>query len=225
MQVLVFSDTHLTHRFNQKKFNFLEDLIKSVDKVIINGDFWEGYIINFEKFLNSPWQQLFPLLKSKDTVYCYGNHDKESRCDHQVEVFSNYQTNELEINLFGQKFLIKHGYGFGSKILDKPTRCLDSKIIQKAVLPLILENRFFEEKSSSLLGSSFYKFFFKKIRQHKSLYNYALSLANQDYNCVFSHSHYPFLADNYANTGTILNNWASFLIIEDGELSLYKQKY
>ena len=36
-KVLVISDTHLTSKFGQAKFDFLFELISSFDKVIING--------------------------------------------------------------------------------------------------------------------------------------------------------------------------------------------
>ncbi len=81
MKTIVLSDTHLYEEFDEKKFNFLKRIISKVDRVIINGDFWDSYICSFSDFINSPWKKLFPLLKTKKTVYIYGNHDKKSLTD------------------------------------------------------------------------------------------------------------------------------------------------
>ena len=52
-KILIFSDSHLSPRFNQAYFNKLANLIEQADQVIINGDFWEGYFYSFDEFLNS----------------------------------------------------------------------------------------------------------------------------------------------------------------------------
>lgn len=65
MRVLVFSDTHLTKAFDDKKCEFLKKIISDSDQVIINGDFWDGYIISFDEFLKPEWACLFPPLKAK----------------------------------------------------------------------------------------------------------------------------------------------------------------
>ena len=63
MKILVFSDTHLTDVFDAARFEAMAKMIDEVDQVIINGDFWDGYIIKFSEFIESGWNQLFPLLK------------------------------------------------------------------------------------------------------------------------------------------------------------------
>ena len=64
-KTLVISDLHLTTASDPKKFRFLKKLISSFDRVIINGDLWCVYTDTFDQFINSDWQRLFPLLKSK----------------------------------------------------------------------------------------------------------------------------------------------------------------
>src|SRR3990172_1424130 len=63
MKILVFSDSHLTDKFEEKKFYFLKKIIRQSDFVIINGDFWDGYLTTFNRFISSNWSKLFPLLK------------------------------------------------------------------------------------------------------------------------------------------------------------------
>jgi hypothetical protein len=59
MQTLIFSDTLLHQKFDQKKYNFLLKIIKAADQVIINGDFWDSDLSSFDKFVKSRWKQLF----------------------------------------------------------------------------------------------------------------------------------------------------------------------
>lgn len=109
MDILIFSDTHLYHRFNKKKYRFLKRIIESSDRVIINGDFWDGYLTDFDRFINSPWKQLFPLLKSKKTVYLYGNHDAKEFSDKRTSLFSDIQTYQYKLKVNNQTYVIEHG--------------------------------------------------------------------------------------------------------------------
>jgi predicted phosphodiesterase len=52
-KVLIFSDTHLTCKFDKLRFLALKKIIEEADIVIINGDFWEYISCPFEKFINS----------------------------------------------------------------------------------------------------------------------------------------------------------------------------
>jgi len=106
---LIFSDLHLTDHFDLAKFQFLNELISSAEHVIINGDFWDSYFTSFEKFLNSPWQDLFPLLKAKQAIYLYGNHDRAVDSDERVNLFSSTQAIRHDLQLPNYKFRIEHG--------------------------------------------------------------------------------------------------------------------
>ena len=65
-KILIFSDTHLTKRFEEKKYNLLVRLVSSSDRVIINGDFWDSWFVSFKDFLGSKWNKLFPLLRERE---------------------------------------------------------------------------------------------------------------------------------------------------------------
>jgi predicted phosphodiesterase len=92
MKILVISDVHLDNAFEKPKYRFLKKIIRRADRVIINGDFWDGYLVKFQQFIQSPWKSLFPLLKSKKTIYIYGNHDKKILSDKHTALFSDIQT-------------------------------------------------------------------------------------------------------------------------------------
>jgi UDP-2,3-diacylglucosamine pyrophosphatase LpxH len=109
MKTLIFSDTHLSLPFEEKKYNFMRGIIEPADRVIINGDFWEGHLIKFEQFIHSPWKNLFPLLKQKNTIYIYGNHDEELMTDKRVQLFSDEQFDKYEIQLKRKKLIVEHG--------------------------------------------------------------------------------------------------------------------
>ena len=72
MKTLVLSDTHLTDRFDERKFNFLRAIILPSDQVIINGDFWDSWFTDFDGFVSSKWSGLFLLLLKKNTIYLNG---------------------------------------------------------------------------------------------------------------------------------------------------------
>jgi len=110
MNTLVLSDTHLSSDFDEKKFRVLHDIIKNADKVILNGDFWDGYFISFQEFLDSKWQHLFPLLKKKKAIYLHGNHDREDMTDNKLATFfSDIKAKRFELKIGKKKFIFEHG--------------------------------------------------------------------------------------------------------------------
>lgn len=108
MKYLIFSDSHL-HSFDEKKYLLLKEAIEQSDRVIINGDFWDGYLTSFETFINSQWQLLFPFLKSRQTVYIYGNHDKKRQSDERVQLFSTEQTQRYKLPVNSHTLVLEHG--------------------------------------------------------------------------------------------------------------------
>lgn len=219
MKTLIFSDTHLTHRFERKKFRYLKRLIESVDEVIINGDFWDGLSTTFEKFVNSPWQELFPLLKQKNTVYIYGNHDFEHMADERVSLFSVKQVEKHVAHTNPKKLTIKHGH--------QHTPSIQNKIGNKTYLKFI--NRLYEYGEWFVL-----KLFGKGIFRHGlygffnySLHTYAKLHLPETEILVCGHSHSAvFLpGEKYINSGFIRHGLAQYLIIENKKIRLIEEKY
>lgn len=128
MKYLVFSDTHFTERFDQRQFDCLINAISNVDKVIINGDFWDGYMTTFDKFLASEWNKLFPILRSKDSIYLHGNHDKKVLADERVSLFSAEQGDEFEFALGKQKVFIQHGNKLAPTLEDMHPKLFNNKL-------------------------------------------------------------------------------------------------
>jgi len=110
MKTLIFSDTHLTDKFDKELFDYIAKLVKNADQVVINGDFWDAYITDFDNFCTSEWQKLFPLLKKKKTVYIFGNHDEQKYMDERMNLFSNVQKHVHKIKLKDKYIKIQHGH-------------------------------------------------------------------------------------------------------------------
>jgi predicted phosphodiesterase len=117
MKIFVFSDSHLNSRYDEKFFQWVKYWSQKADKVVICGDFWDRDMCSFDEFLNSDWKDtLFPLLKSKDTHYIYGNHDLHTDSNEGVNVFSNSQSYELDLDIKEKEFHFEHGNKLCSEI-------------------------------------------------------------------------------------------------------------
>lgn len=214
MKTLVFSDTHLSDRFEEKKLAFLASLIERADRVIINGDFWDGHIITFEEFINSPWKKLFSLLKSKQTVYIYGNHDRQEFSDSRVGAFSAIQANSYEYKDKGTSFFFEHGNHTLPSIdetLHLPRLCV---------------------KLSTKTYTRLERFITRRIRKTIRFWGRVLNgkLKKRKMNGSFSiygHTHYAeFDPRNlFANTGFIQHGLAQYVFIENGRASAHEEWY
>jgi predicted phosphodiesterase len=224
MKTIVISDLHLTNKFSQRTFNFLTKLFNSVDRVIINGDFWDSYITSFDKFVKSDWQQLFPLLKSKKTHYNYGNHDREKDCDQRVNLFSDTQGLSLTLEVGDKKLLIKHGNDLRPTLVESrpflDTRLINNIFYKYGAFP-------FYGFLQRLSKGKFYKNYPRAKATINFFKNWARENMKDDEILVCSHSHIGKIDwnNNFLSTGSLQNHWAEFLLINDDEISLVKKRY
>src|SRR3989344_3091091 len=205
MSTFVFSDTHFTTKFNQRKFDKLAGLIKRADQVIIDGDFWEGLIITFDEFLKSKWNELFPLLKEKHAIYIYGNHDDEYFCDERVSQFCDQALSSYLLETPKQKFLFTHGQNFlypkqpkGVKLIPHPRR--------EELLHLIQYTIF------SLFGPFAYPKSFNNISKQDRE-----SITSMQNLLVCGHTHRPELRKDlhFADLGAFNYGYANYMWIDD----------
>lgn len=108
-KVTILSDCHL-HEFNELQYSRLIKTISDCDQLIINGDFWFDKKTTFDSFINSEWQRLFPLMKSKNTLYLFGNHDMPKLSDQRINLFSEAAGFELKLMAGKLSFHIEHGH-------------------------------------------------------------------------------------------------------------------
>lgn len=216
MKILVFSDTHLTHRFDEKKFRFLKKIISSVDKVIIAGDFWDGYQTSFDKFVTSQWKNLFPLLKKKKTVYCFGNHDKKEFADHRFKSFSTTQTYQYRQKIGKKTYVFEHG----NRLFVSVDMIINNKLIISILTFLahrMLAPLFYKLNSNPL------KIIDKNgtIKIQKAIKSEIKK--NEYYVC--GHMHEKIVNSFYANSGFIDYGIGQYLIIENSIPRLMEERY
>lgn len=217
MKILVFSDTHLTHQFDQKKFLFLKRIISDADQVIINGDFWDGYKITFDDFISSSWNKLFSLLKSKKSIYIFGNHDQMRFCSRQMSLFSVKQVDRYFLKTKKYNFVIEHGnkifpfYDENTDIKMPISIKLIYDLLEKTLIK-ISGNLFFIFPLGKQLNITMKNRFKKKYFKNEIL--------------ICGHTHSPEfnIKNNLINVGFIRHGLAHFLII-DGEKIEFKEEW
>jgi len=214
-KILIISDTHFASKVDER-LALLKNLIPQYDQVIINGDFWDCYLTTWNRFVKSGWSELFPLLKSKNTIYIYGNHDHPNRMDEKVSLFSNHQMWSLEIESEGYNIHIEHGNGIipsleevfpfitkSRKLIKLEYRIFDG-LVRKHLLPFIKYGRRMNNKM------------LKKFRgkDGKSI-------------LVTGHSHFPESRNEqmFYNSGLIRWNRLDYIEILDGKINLVKSSY
>jgi len=224
MSTLVFSDTHFTKKFHPRQFEALKKLISESNKIIINGDFWEGLSISFDEFLKSEWNKLFPLLKQKDTVYIYGNHDDKIFSDERVYQFCNKAVDEYYLNTPKQKYLFKHGHEF---LFPKHS----SDCIKKHKWEARTLGRKFRLTVASIVQDVGFGIFGPRILP--SIINripaeVRVTIGKSNYLLVCGHTHRPGHApkNGFLDVGFFSHGWANYLKIdESGEFEMVSKRY
>lgn len=219
MKTLVFSDTHLSFPFEEKKLNFLKNIINNADQVIINGDFWEGYFISFSNFINSPWKELFPLLKKKKAIYIYGNHDRKRFADKNLTLFSTEQTDSYTLKSGDKTFKIEHG----NRLLPLENTT-EEKIINANpnVTTKIMEQ--IEKFIVRTTGSTYQLGLRNLNKKIKNLVKLEL-LEGEYYVCGHTHCAEIDYSNRFINTGMIKHGLAQYLLIDNGIIIPKQEKY
>jgi len=216
MKTLIFSDSHLSKKFEQSKFDLLKKIISSADRVIINGDFWEGYNCTFKQFINSPWNKLFPLLKKRKTVYIYGNHDKKKYSNINVKLFSEVQVQKYKFRSGDKTFYLEHG--------DRLVPLWDDYLPR---YPKLLNN--FMDKIEWLMFKVFGKIhlyvFFRLLNKRAKKLVRGKYKRNEYLVCGHTNFAEIDLKRNFINSGFIKHGIGQYLIVEDGEITAHEERY
>ncbi len=221
MKRLIFSDSHLTNELEPKLYDYITKLIKSVDQVIINGDFWESYVINFDEFINSEWSKLFPLLLKKNTIYIYGNHDSSEVVDDQAELFSVSQVEKYQFKAGKKSVTVTHGHHIAPEfdgVFPAVTRRYGHWY------PLI----FRLSRSPSRFGQ-----IYRLLKQQHYLYNmrrlraHAQNIFEENELLITGHSHIQVddRDNGFINLGPFQQGWARYLLIDGSKITLKEERY
>jgi UDP-2,3-diacylglucosamine pyrophosphatase LpxH len=220
MKTIIISDLHLSPRLINRKFNYLQRIIQNADQVIINGDFWEGYVYYFSQFINSPWQALFPLLKAKNTIYIFGNHDPQKWMDKQINEFSQVQAEQIKIPIGNKTLVIQHGNQI-CKLMDESHNWLVNKYT------MILSDLYCKI-GLRLFKFKFYRKYYLLANKYQNFLRlWAMQHLNHDQILVSGHTHIGEidLNSNYINSGFIHFGFAQYIEIDDEKIRLIEEKY
>lgn len=232
MRTIIFSDTHLTNRFDKHRSDFMRRIINRTDRVIINGDFWDDSVKN-HRFMVSQWKQLFPMLKKKKTIYVYGNHDKKEKWSEDVHQFCVRGCSEYRFRSGKREFIVKHG---DSLVPAASYRHLQDKhknpvarlfwwsalIIPHRMHGLMIALRL-ERLPIFFTEGRFYENF-KYLNEHMKEHTRQLG-KDQFLICGHSHSQEIDMEKNYINTGFINHGIGQYAVIEDGKISMVDDRY
>lgn len=219
MRTLVFSDTHLSVHFDEKKFNFLRNIISNADRVIINGDFWDGYFTSFKEFSNSPWNQLFPLLRKKQAIYIFGNHDRKKFADDEINKFSTKQTDAYSLTSGDKTFVFEHG----NRIL--PLENTDGVTIVSGKPKLLTTVMEHIEKMIVKTTGAYYQIGLRNL--NKIIKDrIKLELKKGEY-FVCGHTHCAEVdhENRFINSGMIKHGLGQYLLIENGAIFAKQENY
>ena len=219
MKYLIFSDTHLTPRFEPDKCRLLLEAISDADRVIINGDFWEGYLHTFDELVESEWAHtLFPALKQKKAVYLFGNHDEKRRSDKRVSLFSATQGLQHAFESGDKTIITEHG--------DRVYPMLDSRI--GVLLPGWTVNvlQHVEEYALRIFGEGFTRLMYRPMNE-KIKKGDIVSKLDKDTYLITGHTHFGEIdhESRYANSGFNKYGYLSYITIEDGDIQLHQKRY
>jgi predicted phosphodiesterase len=216
MKTVIFSDTHLSSKLYRRKFNYLKSIIEDADKVVIAGDFWDGFLTSFDRFVNSKWQTLFPLLLEKQAVYLYGNHDRPEWADERVSLFSVEHGMDTTVTTNSRTYHITHGHTVFTSLEDKypflnrkATLRMGSSV--DVIHKFIWGNHFLKEGS--------------KINRPMSAWAKDNLLEHQI--LIAGHSHYPQidLPNRFVNSGFIGLGYGSYVVIDENGPQVVKERY
>lgn len=212
MRYLIFSDTHLTPIFEPAKFRILKEAIMRADRVIINGDFWEGFAGTFDQFVNSRWAtELFPLLKKKKAVYLFGNHDPKRLSDERVAMFSVLQAERYQFTSGKNIYSIEHG----NRLIRFPDLSVSMRVILEKIEDIVFK----------LMGKTFVRLAYKRFNERiKRMIRHTYQ--EHEY-LITGHTHYAEidLENHYINGGFNHYGLSQYLFIEDGVVTPVEKTY
>lgn len=222
MKTVIFSDTHLTEQFDPKLCLILEKIIAEADRVIINGDFWDGYLTDFNSFVNSEWQRLFPVLKEKQAVYIYGNHDEKWMSDDRVNLFSVLQGYEYTFYSGQKKLKVFHGQKLFSSWVTNYSQLLPFEIVKRVNCWL-----HDQQARQTVLGKITHKIETSfDVSGDGRVYKYISSVVRpRDEWWVLGHTHLPRYSDElkYLNSGKFTLETPTYLFLQNETFTLRRE--
>ncbi len=227
---IILSDLHLgsTNIHTERLAMFLE-VIAGFDRVILNGDFLDD-LWEYKKTIQSAWSPLFELLKTKDVIYVFGNHDPETPAlIEATSAFISEYYHTYYLPVADKELVIMHGQTIYPRPVDQLYRQRKNwygKIFNRIVrvlwysfYPVILTVRFFIEKKQGNLA----KIQRNVIKlQNDKMRGYAKEHLKPHQILVCGHSHLPEFSPElqFINEGANSYERVEYLSIRDEKMEL-----
>ena len=232
MKTLIIGDLHLkSQAYKQEIYEKLDEISSDIDQIILNGDFWDGYEQSFDRFLSSEWSVLFPLLKSKNTIYHPGNHDRLEWLDDRTSQFSVATRNHTEIVIAGKRIHITHGTEISPHKSDMTYQKIPFK---KMLMFMRLLEKYTRNEDHEFLVKEFEKKIPKKNLENTKISN-RMGQLSQSLNTdilIMSHTHIPYIETDpefptYINTGVFDTPYFEYIVIDDTQetITFFEESY
>lgn len=225
MKTVIISDTHLTFFFDKGKYEVMKNAIENADRVIINGDFWDGHLVKFNTFIRSKWSEIFPVLSERETIYIYGNHDEKRYIDDRYKLFASDLRRDFQFESGGRSFHVEHGH---ERLPLGPLMKLNlPDPILRSIFQFGWISSQIESAGVSMVKWDLYeKAIDTKINKINTMIKGDIDMDTDKIHIV-GHSHIPEidLESNFANSGFIRAGMASYIVVEDGEIDLVQKTY
>lgn len=159
---LIFSDLHLGNNIHAQRLAAFLEVCDSFDRIILNGDFLDDFW-DYNATTQTAWKPLFDLLKTKEVIYLFGNHDRDTKelRDATADFIDVYADTYCQI-VGDKELVIMHGHSIYPRLdrllyakkstLSGRTYQQYMKKIWKIVYPIMLRIRFFIEEYPKTLA-------------------------------------------------------------------------
>ena len=206
-----------------QKFLFLKKLIKDADRIIINGDFWEGFTMTLEDLLQSEWKQLLELLTTKDTIYIVGNHDAQARNMHKHFPKMKLVNEKFVFKEGGKRYIVQHGHQYNLTFQRYLPLHLEDKPTSFAwlVYTYISFERFMIRRLGTWPLQTTYRIFNRELKKAIK------KEAKKNDIFIFGHTHAPEMdmVNQFANSGIVRHGLGQYLELTEKGLLLKEVWY
>lgn len=219
------SDTHL-YEFEQKKFDFLMKLFSDYEKIIINGDFWDGWYWNWDDFIQSKWKGLFTVLQSRDVTYVLGNHDLMENKS-AVGLFCTRQVSSYMIRIGGTMYHFEHGHRLSEKVIKSRLFKRYAAFVEAQHRSLLLPMHKFERLVGKLCPEILFnsKAGSKRNGLVKEYFKSNPVKGVDMYVIGDTHSQELDIKNHFANSGPTAYGYAFYMTISDKGIALKQVRY
>lgn len=230
---IILSDLHIGEKVNKKRKRAFLETFRNYDRIILNGDFLDDFW-DYSKTRQSGWSPVFELLKQKEVIYIFGNHDRDSiELRQATSDFITSYHEEYFLPVSDKELVIQHGhyiYPRPDGILYNNSRNIFVRLakwlvkgIWSIVYPIILITRFSIEKyprTLAYLQRSFVK------PQNERMKRFAKENLAPHQILVCGHSHFAEDArdEQFINEGANSYNRIEYLSIRDEKMKLVVKK-